>query len=132
VLAGLIMIGAAMLFLAFVAGGSPIMITLAVVGLDAGFAFVITNVTAVAAESQPPQLAGAGLGIFQGAQFLGAGAGPALAGVFLDFRHAGRSPALNPFYGFGADGYSDLFLGLTVVVALTIIIATRIGRLPNS
>ena len=130
VLGGLALIGGSMLFLVFAAGAAPIMIAAAIVGLDAGFAFVITNVTAIAAESQPPRLAGTGLGIFQGAQFLGAGAGPALAGVFLDSRQAGGSPALNPFYRFGAAGYSDLFLGLTVIIVLTIIIANRIARSP--
>lgn len=127
VIGGLLMIGAAMLLLTFAAGGSPILITIAVIGLDAGFAFVITNVTAVAAESQPPQLAGAAIGIFQGAQFLGAGTGPALAGVFLDARPPGSGHAANPWYALDAPGYSDLFLGLALVVVVAIVVSRRLG-----
>ncbi|MFC7620214.1 MFS transporter [Microlunatus sp. GCM10028923] len=126
VLGGLIMIGAAMLTLTFGAGSSPILIAAAVTGLGAGFAFVITNVTTVAAEAQPPQLAGAGLGIFQGAQFLGAGAGPALAGVLLDARH-GAGPLL-PWYDLEAPAYSDLFLGLTAITLIALLVAGRMLR----
>ncbi|GAB3743149.1 MFS transporter [Microlunatus parietis] len=121
VLGGLIMIAAATLTLAFGAGASPVLVAVAVTGLGAGFAFVITNVTAVAAESQPPELAGAGLGIFQGAQFLGAGTGPALAGVLLDARH-GTGPVL-PWYALEAPAYSDLFLVLTAVTLIALVIA---------
>ncbi|WP_207946376.1 MFS transporter [Actinomadura sp. 7K507] len=121
-LAGLTVMGLATLFLSTIAAGaSHVLVALAILGLDAGFAFVITLTTGAVSSVLPPQHVGAGVGIFQGAQFLGAGAGPALFGALLTARESGGGDAVNPFYAGDAPAYSDVFLALTLIVLLAMI-----------
>ena len=126
-LAGLTVMGISTLFLSTLAAGeSHVLVGLAVLGLDAGFAFVITLTTGAVSSVLPPQHVGAGVGIFQGAQFLGAGAGPALFGALLTARESAGGDAVNPFHAGGAPAYSEAFLALTSVVALAMIAAFKL------
>ncbi len=118
VLAGLGLIGLATAFLgSFAAGAAPAWAGLAVVALGTGFALVVTPTTSAVGRLLPPELVGVGVGIFQGAQFLGAGVGPAVFGALL----AARSGA----HGDGASAYADVFLALTAVV-----LAAAVAALP--
>ncbi|WP_233617672.1 MFS transporter [Actinomadura sp. WAC 06369] len=126
-LAGLAVMGLSTLFLSTVAAGSShVLVGLAVLGLDVGFAFVITLTTGVVGSVLPPQHAGTGVGIFQGAQFLGAGTGPALFGALLTARESTGAGAVNPFYTGDAPAYSDVFLALTLITALAALAALRL------
>ncbi|NGO07808.1 MFS transporter [Streptomyces sp. HC44] len=127
--AGLAVMGLSTLFLSTVAAGaSPVLVGLAVLGLDAGFAFVITLTTGAVSSILPPQHVGVGVGLFQGAQFLGAGTGPALLGALLTAREANGSDAVNPLYANDAPAYSDVFLSLTLIVVLSAIAAHKLRR----
>jgi DHA2 family metal-tetracycline-proton antiporter-like MFS transporter len=120
---GLAVVGLSSAFLSIYAGASSFLAGVGVLGVGAGFVFAITAVTTAAATTLPAGQVGAGLGIFQGAQFLGGGTGPALAGVLLDAREASGAPALNPLHAGAAPAFSDVFLMLTAVVVLGVLMA---------
>ena len=124
--AGLGLIALAMLFLStFAAGATPALAGLVVLALGAGFALVVTLATSGVSRILPPEQVGAGVGIFQAAQFLGAGTGPVLFGVLLTVRQTSDTDPINPLYTGHAPAYSDTFLGLTVVAVLAMIAALR-------
>jgi MFS transporter, DHA2 family, metal-tetracycline-proton antiporter len=122
VLTGLTLMGVSALFLStftsVIAAGAGIL------GLSTGVIFVLTPIISAAASALPPDQIGVGLGILQGAQFLGAGAGPALFGVLVTARQ--HSDAVNPLYARpeGA-AFSDAFLAMAVLVVPTLIVASR-------
>jgi hypothetical protein len=97
-----------------------------ILGLSVGFFFVLTPMISAAARALPPEQAGAGLGILQGAQFLGAGAGPAVLGVLVTARQQAGADALNPLHaGDAAAAYSDAFLAMAAIAVLAVIVALR-------
>ncbi|ONI74678.1 MFS transporter [Actinosynnema sp. ALI-1.44] len=122
-LIGLGFMGVFTLFLStFTGGASVIPAGAGVLGLSTGFILVITPIISAAADALPAEQVGVGLGILQGAQFLGAGTGPALLGVLVTARQ--QTGAVNPLFPSHAGAaYSDAFLAMTVVVALTLIVA---------
>ncbi|MEV1000952.1 MFS transporter [Nonomuraea sp. NPDC050202] len=127
VLAGLAVIGLFSLFLStFTGGASVVPAGVGIFGLSVGFIFVLTPLISAAAGALPAGQVGAGLGILQGAQFLGAGTGPALFGVLVTARQQGGGGAVNPLYG-GSEGaaYSDVFLTMAVVVVPALAVACR-------
>ena len=126
-LAGLSIIAASMLFLStFAVGASAVWAGVAVFALGAGFALVVTLTTSALGHLLPPDRFGAGVGIFQGAQFLGAGTGPALFGVLLSVRQAGDTEPINPLYTGNASAYSDIFLILTLITVPAAVAALRL------
>ena len=103
----------------FGAGSTPVVVSLGMLGVGAGFALANSpNVNAAASALGPEEL-GAGLGIFNGAFFLGGGTGPAVIGAFLASRKEADAGALNPLYALDTAAFSDAFL----VLALTLLIS---------
>ncbi|TMR90957.1 MFS transporter [Nonomuraea basaltis] len=127
VLTGLAAIGLFALFLSTFAGGTSVIPAGAgILGLSVGFIFVMTPIISAAASALPADQVGVGLGILQGAQFLGAGTGPALFGVLVTARQQSGSGAINPLYpGHEGAAFSDTFLAMAVVVVLALIVAFR-------
>ncbi|MCI2423752.1 MFS transporter [Saccharopolyspora sp. K220] len=127
VLTGLATIGLFALFLStFTGGTSVIPAGVGILGLSVGFIFVMTPIISAAASALPADQVGVGLGILQGAQFLGAGTGPALVGVLVAARQQSGSGAINPLYpGHEGAAYSDAFLAMAVVVVLALLVAFR-------
>ncbi|MGO1973155.1 MAG: MFS transporter [Propionibacteriaceae bacterium] len=124
---GLGAMAVSMLLLSTVAAGaSPVWAGVAVLALGSGFAGVVTLATSAISRLLPPAQVGTGVGIFQGAQFLGAGAGPAVFGVVLASRRASGADAVNPFHTGPADAFSDAFSALTLVVVLALVAAVRL------
>ncbi|AZM46671.1 MFS transporter [Streptomyces sp. WAC 06738] len=128
VLAGLALIGLSALWLSTFTGGSSVIPAgVGILGLSIGFMLVMTTIIGAAAAELPAEQAGVGLGILQGAQFLGAGTGPAVFGVLASARQEGGGDAVNPFYpGDEGAAYSDVFLSMAAVVVLTLLVATRL------
>jgi len=125
VLIGLGAVGLFALFLStFTGGASAIPAGIGIFGLCVGFILVLTPIISAAASALPPDQVGVGLGILQGAQFLGAGAGPALLGVLVSARL--QSGAVNPLYAAheGA-AYSDAFLAMAAVTVFALVVAFR-------
>lgn len=126
VLAGLAVMGLFTLSLSTFAGGASVLpAAIGVFGLSVGFILVITPIISAAAGALPPGQVGVGLGILQGAQFLGAGAGPALLGVLVTARERSGGDAVNPLHSGHAAAFSDAFLAVAAVVVLAAFIAFR-------
>ncbi|MFC4120387.1 MFS transporter [Nonomuraea zeae] len=127
VLSGLAIVALSALFLSACTGGpSPIPAGAGILGLSVGFIFVITPIISAAASALPADQVGVGIGILQGAQFLGAGTGPAVLGALVSARRQGGGGAVNPLYtAHEGAAFSDAFLAMAVVAALTVIVALR-------
>ncbi len=124
ILAGLTVMAISVFFIsAFGAGASPILISIGMLGIGAGFAFSNPPTANAAANTLPTEEVGAGMGIFQGFLFLGGGAGPALIGAFLAARKEASSGAINPLYGLDAGPFSDAFLAMVLAVIIALIAA---------
>lgn len=122
---GLALIATAALWMStFVSVRDPWAAAVAVTVLGAGFAVVVTTTTAHVSAVLPQGSAGGGMGIFQGAQFLGAGAGPACMAVVASLRH--DQAAFNPAAAGEPSGFSDALLLLTVVTAIALAFASRL------
>ena len=107
----------------FGAGASPVIVSLGMLGVGAGFALANSpNVNAAASSLGPDEL-GAGLGIFNGAFFLGGGTGPAVIGAFLAARKEAEAGALNPLYGLDTAAFSDAFLVLALTLLISLVAA---------
>jgi EmrB/QacA subfamily drug resistance transporter len=112
------------LFLSSVTGVAPAGV--GVLGLSLGFLLVLTPIISAAASALPPDQVGVGLGILQGAQFLGAGTGPALFGVLVSAREQSAAAAVNPLYvGHAGAAFSDAFLAMAVVAGFALVVAFR-------
>lgn len=106
------------------AGASPVVVSIGMMGIGVGFAFVspaAVNAAANALSHGDPGEIGAGLGIFQGAFFLGGGVGPAIVGAFLAARQDAGSGALNPLYPLSAPAFSDAFLAISASLAISLV-----------
>lgn len=115
---------ASTLFLSsFGAGASPVVVSIGMMGIGIGFAFVspsAVNAAANALSRESEHEIGAGLGIFQGAFFLGGGTGPALIGAFLAARQESGSSSINPLYPLSAPAFSDAFLAISLSLAISL------------
>lgn len=124
VLTGLAVMGVSTLFIStFAAGAAPVLASAGILGVGVGFAFVVTTTTNAAAGALPGEQVGVGLGIFQGAQFLGAGTGPALIGALVAARREADAGSINPLYVLDASAFSDAFLAMTVAAILALVAA---------
>ncbi|MEO3796059.1 MFS transporter [Nonomuraea sp. B10E15] len=132
VLTGLAAVGVFALFLSTFAGGtSAIPAGVGIFGLSVGFVCVMTPIISAVASALPADQVGAGLGILQGAQFLGAGTGPALFGVLVTARQQSGSGAINPLHsGHEGAAFSDVFLAMAVVVIPALITTFRMHSTP--
>jgi EmrB/QacA subfamily drug resistance transporter len=123
-LAGLATMAMATLFISTVAAGSsPLLLSLGFMAAGIGFAFTIAPAKVAATGALPADRMGVGLGILEGAFFLGAGTGPAVIGAFLTARQEARADAVNPWYASNAAPFSDAFLAITAVVSAALIVA---------
>lgn len=107
----------------FGAGATPVAVSLGMLGVGAGFALANSPNINAAASALGPEEVGAGLGIFNGAFFLGGGTGPAVIGAFLAARKEADAGALNPLYALDAAAYSDAFLALTLALLISLVAA---------
>lgn len=130
-LAGLTLIAAAALLLSATAGMSPWVAGLAVLVLGAGFALVVTATTSAASQLLPSDQIGVGVGIFQGAQFLGAGTGPVVFGALLSALQAAGHEALSLSHIGAAAAFSVAFLALTAVTGLALLTAAQLRKAVN-
>jgi DHA2 family metal-tetracycline-proton antiporter-like MFS transporter len=107
----------------FGAGATPVVVSLGMLGVGAGFALANSPNINAAASALGPEEVGAGLGIFNGAFFLGGGTGPAVIGAFLAARKEADAGALNPLYALDDAAYSDAFLALTLALLISLVAA---------
>ena len=125
IMAGLAVMSLSVLFVStFAAGAGAVMVSVGVLGVMVGVAFVQSPLTNAAAGSLPDEEVGGGMGVFQGLLFLGGGTGPALVGALLAARTEAASSAINPLYALGAAPFSDAFLVLAAVAAVALLAAS--------
>lgn len=121
IIAGMTMMTISILFLStFASGASPIWVSIAVLGIGIAYAFTNSPANNAAVSALKADQVGVGMGIFQGALFLGAGTGTGIIGALLSARRE-ADMAFNPFYMFDAFSYSDAFLAATVAVLIALI-----------
>ncbi|MBE1443560.1 MFS transporter [Paenibacillus sp. OAS669] len=120
VIAGLIVMGISTLFLSIASGASALLVSLGVIGVGIAFAFINSPANSAAVGVLEKAQVGAGMGLFQGALYFGAGSGAGIIGAFLHAR-SDASHSLNPFYKFEAIGYSDSFLAAAIAVIFALI-----------
>jgi MFS transporter, DHA2 family, metal-tetracycline-proton antiporter len=124
VLAGLAVMGLSLFAVsAFGAGATPVLASLGMLGVGAGFAISNPAITNAAVGALPDEDVGVGLGIYQGLFFLGGATGPALAGAFLAARRDADSGAINPLYNLDVAPFSDAFLALAFFVSIAALAA---------
>jgi DHA2 family metal-tetracycline-proton antiporter-like MFS transporter/DHA2 family florfenicol/chloramphenicol resistance protein-like MFS transporter len=102
------------------------MVSVGILGLMTGMAFVQSPLTNAAAGSLPEEEVGGGMGIFQGLLFLGGGTGPALIGAFLAAREEAGLSAINPLYALNAAPFSDAFLAIALVLTFALMAASAL------
>jgi DHA2 family metal-tetracycline-proton antiporter-like MFS transporter/DHA2 family florfenicol/chloramphenicol resistance protein-like MFS transporter len=107
----------------FGAGATPVVVSLGMLGVGAGFALANSPNINAAASALGPEEVGAGLGIFNGAFFLGGGTGPAVIGALLAARKEAEAGALNPLYALDAAAFSDVFLALALALLISLVAA---------
>jgi DHA2 family metal-tetracycline-proton antiporter-like MFS transporter len=112
----------------FGAGATPVIASLGMLGVGTGFALANSPNINAAASSLRPEEVGAGLGIFNGAFFLGGATGPALIGAFLAARKEAEAEALNPLYALDAAAYSDAFLVLSLALLISLVATLGLRR----
>lgn len=121
IIAGMTMMTISILFLStFASGASPIWVSIAVLGIGIAYAFTNSPANNAAVSALKADQVGVGMGIFQGALFLGAGTGTGIIGALLSARRE-ADKSFNPFYMFNAFSYSDAFLAATVAVLIALI-----------
>lgn len=124
ILAGLTVMGLSILCIStFVAGASPVLVALGLLGVSIGFAIASPPTANAAASALPGKEVGSGMGIFQGLVFLGGGTGPAVIGAFLAARTAADTGVLNPLYTLDAAAFSDAFLAMSLAPIIALIAA---------
>lgn len=126
IIAGASMMGVSTFFLStFAAGNSPVLVSAGVFGAGMAFALLNSPANSAAVSAVEKDQVGAGVGIFQGSLYLGAGTGAGLIGAVLSARRDAAHPFI-PWYGQGAGAYSDSFFITTAVVAVAWIAAWRL------
>ncbi|SFO03949.1 MFS transporter, DHA2 family, metal-tetracycline-proton antiporter/MFS transporter, DHA2 family, florfenicol/chloramphenicol resistance protein [Pseudonocardia ammonioxydans] len=129
VVGGLSVLLVTVVVLSTVAGGSAIVIGAVTFLLGLALAMItaplINEVSAVVGERD----AGVGLGIYQGAFFLGGGTGAAVIGAVLSARADTAAVGWNPWHDIGeATMYSDALLVIAAVVVPAIGVASGLSR----
>ena len=112
----------------FGAGATPVIASLGMLGVGTGFALANSPNINAAASALSPEEVGTGLGIFNGAFFLGGGTGPAVIGAFLAGRKEAEAGALNPLYTLDAAAFSDAFLVLSLALLISLVATLGLRR----
>lgn len=134
IITGLGVLLAAVLTLSTLAGGSVFAIAATTSALGLSLAMVTSPLINAVSAAVPPAHSGVGLGIYQGAFFLGGGTGAAVVGAVLSARSgAGDGTAWNPLHSGAAAEFSDTLLVVAAVLVVTVLLALRLpGRTERS
>lgn len=121
ILTGMTLMGLSTLFLStYASGASPLLVSFGVLGIGIAFAFTNSPANNAAVSALEADQVGVGMGVFQGALYLGAGTGAGMIGALLSARRDTTEP-INPFYILDAMSYSDAFLAATGAILIALI-----------
>lgn len=131
VLSGLASLAGAALLLSTITGGPAWAVAAAMLGSGLGLALVISPSTNAAANALPQSHSGVGLGIYQGAVFLGGGAGAAVLSAVVTARDW-AAQSWNPLHDGSGVNYSDGFLVIAAVLLVAMLLAARLPGHPHA
>lgn len=121
IITGMTLMGLSTLFLStYASGASPLLVSVGVLGVGIAFAFTNSPANNAAVSALDADKVGVGMGIFQGALYLGAGTGAGMIGALLSARRDATEP-INPLYKLNAISYSDAFLAATGAILIALI-----------
>lgn len=121
IITGMTLMGLSTLFLStYASGASPLLVSVGVLGVGIAFAFTNSPANNAAVSALDADKVGVGMGIFQGALYLGAGTGAGMIGALLSARRDATEP-INPLYILDAMSYSDAFLAATGAILIALI-----------
>ena len=121
IITGLTLMGLSTLFLStYASGASPLLVSVGVLGVGIAFAFTNSPANNAAVSALDADKVGVGMGIFQGALYLGAGTGAGMIGALLSALRDATEP-INPLYRLDAISYSDAFLAATGAILIALI-----------
>lgn len=128
VVAGLAVLAAAVLALSAAAGSSALVIAAIMTGVGLGLALTNPPLINAASAALSDEQSGVGLGIYQGAFFLGGGTGAAVLGAVLSARTE-TAAAWNPLHTGAGAPFSDTLLVVAGVLLVTVPLALRLPAL---
>lgn len=121
IITGLTLMGLSTLFLStYASGASPLLVSVGVLGAGIAFAFTNSPANNAAVSALDADKVGVGMGIFQGALYLGSGTGAGMIGALLSALRDATEP-INPLYILDAISYSDAFLAATGATLIALI-----------
>lgn len=121
IITGMTLMGLSTLFLStYASGASPLLVSVGVLGVGIAFAFTNSPANNAAVSALDADKVGVGMGIFQGALYLGAGTGAGMIGALLSALRDATEP-INPLYRLDAISYSDAFLAATGAILIALI-----------
>ncbi|MFC5140337.1 MFS transporter [Actinomycetospora rhizophila] len=123
---GLTLLLAAVATLSTAAGGSALLLSAVTFAVGLALASITSPLINAVAAAVPSEHAGVGLGIYQGAFFLGGGTGAAVLGTVLAARTAGGSGSWNPLHDGPGAPFSDALLVIAVVLVAAIALSRRL------
>ncbi|GAA4809972.1 MFS transporter [Actinomycetospora chlora] len=123
---GLALLAAAVLTLSTAAGGSALLLSAVTFLVGVALASITSPLINAAAAAVPAEHAGVGLGLYQGAFFLGGGTGAAVLGTVLAARTAGAGGSWNPLHDGAGAPFSDALLVIAGVLVVAIALSRRL------
>jgi DHA2 family metal-tetracycline-proton antiporter-like MFS transporter len=123
---GLVVLALAVLTLSTLAGGSAVALAAVTLALGVGLATITSPLINAVAAAVPEEHAGVGLGLYQGAFFLGGGTGAAVLGTVLAARSATPAGSWNPLHDGAGAPFSDALLVIVGVLVLALLLSRRL------
>jgi len=123
--AGLGVLGLAALALSTMAGGSAVALGAVTLAVGVGLATITSPLINAVAAAVPGEHAGVGLGLYQGAFFLGGGTGAAVLGTVLAAR-SGAAGSWNPLHDGAGAAFSDALLVIAAVLVVALALSRRL------
>ncbi|MDD7941146.1 MFS transporter [Actinomycetospora lutea] len=123
---GLTLLLAAVATLSTAAGGSALLLSGVTFAVGLALASITSPLINAVAAAVPSEHAGVGLGIYQGAFFLGGGTGAAVLGTVLAARTASGAGSWNPLHDGAGAPFSDALLVIAVVLVAAIALSRRL------
>lgn len=123
---GLAVLIVSVLTLSTFAGGSVVVVGAVMLGLGLALSLITSPLINAVSAAVPETHSGVGLGIYQGAFFLGGGTGAAVVGAVLSARSGADAAAWNPLHAGAGSGFSDTLSVVAVVVVLAWVVALRL------
>ncbi|PVZ14507.1 MFS transporter [Actinomycetospora cinnamomea] len=123
---GLGVLGLAVTALSTLAGGSAVVLGAITLAVGVGLATITSPLINAVAAAVPEEHAGVGLGLYQGAFFLGGGTGAAVLGTVLAARSGAGGGSWNPLHDGAGAAFADALLVIAAVLVVALLLSRRL------